>query len=525
MYRILLVDDEEIERLGIKKIITEEMGKDSIMIEEAENGRMAIMKAAEFRPNIVFMDIKMPGIDGIEATEEIKKLDNTVKVIMVTAFEAFEYARQAVKLGVKDYLLKPCSNQEIIDVLDNIISDIASEKQNRNHQINLKDNYKRALSIIQSREITSLIVGSGDFGMTTDNEDNWLGVYERPSYVMVLEFASGKIVNDDKQKIMDFIANQLRMTVTQSFVSIIDLDQVPILIQVERHDKEKESTMSQAVRIAQFLIEKIQQQLAFIPVKIGIGTCYDEIENFVQSYHEALFALAKTNRPYSYTYYNHLLSDNESIDYLFDLERQLLKHIILGQLEESAIAFKKYFDELIGSTGGSLDKIKEKLNEFFVLLNRQLYEEKVEVVFHQKYFQATSIYHLQELVNDQMMRITKTIQSLHFSDSKDMISLAKGYIQQHYEKSLTLEEVAEVVQFSPHYFSKLFKERCGKSFIDYVTEVRVERAKELMEKGKSVKEICFHVGYKDPNYFSRVFRRNTGFSPTEYRSKQLQNMS
>ena len=223
MYRILLVDDEEIERLGIKKIITEEMGKDSIMIEEAENGRMAIMKAAEFRPNIVFMDIKMPGIDGIEATEEIKKLDNTVKVIMVTAFEAFEYARQAVKLGVKDYLLKPCSNQEIIDVLDNVISDIASEKQNRNHQINLKDNYKRALSIIQSREITSLIVGNGDFGMTTDNEDNWLGVYERPSYVMVLEFASGKIVNDDKQKIMDFIANQLRMTVTQSFVSIIDI--------------------------------------------------------------------------------------------------------------------------------------------------------------------------------------------------------------------------------------------------------------------------------------------------------------
>ena len=165
MYRILLVDDEEIERLGIKKIITEEMGTDSVMIEEAENGRMAIMKAAEFRPNIVFMDIKMPGIDGIEATEEIKKLDNTVKVIMVTAFEAFEYARQAVKLGVKDYLLKPCSNQEIIDVLHNVINDIAIERQNRNHQINLKDNYKRALSAIQSREITSLIVGNGDFGM------------------------------------------------------------------------------------------------------------------------------------------------------------------------------------------------------------------------------------------------------------------------------------------------------------------------------------------------------------------------
>ena len=93
------------------------------------------------------------------------------------------------------------------------INEITIERQNRNHQINLRDNYKRALSMIQSREITSLIVGNGDFRMASDDEDNWLDVYEKPSYVMVLEFASGKIMNDDKQKIMDFIANQLSMTV------------------------------------------------------------------------------------------------------------------------------------------------------------------------------------------------------------------------------------------------------------------------------------------------------------------------
>ncbi|MFK4997430.1 response regulator [Bacillus sp. N9] len=260
MYRILLVDDEEIERLGLRKIITEEMGMDSVVIEEAENGRVAIMKAAEFRPNIIFMDIKMPGIDGIEATEEIKRMDKFVKVIMVTAFEAFEYAKQAVKLGVNDYLLKPYSNQEIIHVLNNVINDISIERKNRNHQIKLRDNYNRALSIIQSREITSLIVGNGGFEMTMYTEDK-LGVYEKPSYVMVLEFTGEKIMNDDKQKIMSFVANQLSMAVTQSFVGIIHLEQLPILIQVEKQDKEKESVMSQSVKIAQILIEKSSNSL------------------------------------------------------------------------------------------------------------------------------------------------------------------------------------------------------------------------------------------------------------------------
>jgi two-component system, response regulator YesN len=95
---------------------------------------------------------------------------------------------------------------------------------------------------------------------------------------------------------------------------------------------------------------------------------------------------------------------------------------------------------------------------------------------------------------------------------------AKEYIDEHFAEAITLEEAAEHVGLSPYYFSKLFKDRFGITFIDYITEIRIKRAKELMENPDvSVKEVCYTVGYKDPNYFSRVFKKYTGLTPSEYR--------
>lgn len=523
MYRILLVDDEEIERLALKKTITESVIGTKVELKEANNGRIALMKLAEFRPNIVFLDIKMPGIDGIEAAEEMKKMDKSVKIIIVTAYESFKYAKQAVKLGVDDYLLKPTAKEEIIEVLTKVVGEIELERRKRDDRIELRDNYRRALSIIQSREITSLIVGNeGVIGWSGDGED-WLPIYEIPSYVMVLEFGNGQTENNQRHNIRNFIENQLIMILTKSFVGEIHMNQLPILVQISEEEKDQESMMSLAIKNGKVLIEKMQRHFPHIDLRIGIGTGYSNIEDFVQSYHEALFALAKTTRPFTCTYYNHLLSEGESVDCLYDLEKKLLENIMIGKTDESILAFKQYFEKLIVSSNRSLEKIKEKMNELFILLNRQVYEKKIEVAFHQEYMKASSIYQLQELVSDQIRSTTKSFQSVYFSDSKDLISFAKEYIQQHYEKSITLEDVAEVVQFSPHYFSKLFKERCGIAFIDYLTKIRVEKAKELMQaREKSLKEICYQVGYRDPNYFSRVFKRTTGLSPTEYRSKQFQ---
>src|SRR2546421_512735 len=112
MIRLLIVDDEQIERDGLQAILLK--GFPNLVIEQAKNGKIAVQKAKEFQPDLVLMDIKMPGMSGLEAIEQISANTPEIKFVMVTAFDTFEYARTAIKLGVKDYVLKPSKASEII---------------------------------------------------------------------------------------------------------------------------------------------------------------------------------------------------------------------------------------------------------------------------------------------------------------------------------------------------------------------------------------------------------------------------
>ncbi|MGG3688407.1 response regulator [Caldifermentibacillus hisashii] len=127
---IALVDDEMIERKAMRKIIEDHFGK-TIVCGEAANGRQAIQLADEKRPNIMLMDIKMPGIDGLEAIERIKEKHPDIKFIMISAYDSFDYAKQAMKKGVKEYILKPATKEETIQAILNVYREIAEEQMNQ----------------------------------------------------------------------------------------------------------------------------------------------------------------------------------------------------------------------------------------------------------------------------------------------------------------------------------------------------------------------------------------------------------
>ena len=119
---------------------------------------------------------------------------------------------------------------------------------------------------------------------------------------------------------------------------------------------------------------------------------------------------------------------------------------------------------------------------------------------------------------------SRNVESKKQESSLSMVEKAKEYMQENYAKDLSLDDVSKTVNISPYYFSKLFKEEEGRNFIDYLTEIRIDKAKELlMDKNLSMKEICAAVGYSDPNYFSRSFKKNVGVTPTEYREGKVEN--
>ncbi|WP_404330155.1 response regulator [Mesobacillus maritimus] len=515
MYRVLIVDDEAIERKGLEMILTENFP--SIVIDEADSGRTAILKAEEFRPDIIFLDIKMPGIDGVEAAKEIKKLNRNVNIFMLTAFDKFEYARQLVKIGVQDYILKPYNREEIIEPLKKAIQEIEQEKAKRTEELTLRDNYRRALSIVQSRVITSML-------MQASNKQNVIHLdldetFQKESFVIVFEWMKMNETphHQEPGEFISFIQTGLNHYFPNHFVGEETLGRIPVLIQVdEKYSNQKPKVKELAMTCGREMIFKLRQAFPDFTFSIGIGRLYDEVEKFVQSYHEALYALSSIKRPYQVQFYSQLLTekeDSQGITYSYDLEKKLLEAVTSGLVDGVPVHYKKYIDSLVAYSKNTKE-MEEKVSEFLVLLSRQIIDSGISITVNKNLAESNSVFKLQE----ELMSIANYIHSMYYSQSKDIMAIAKEYIADHFDKAITLEEVAEVVNLSPQYFSKTFKERAGSSFIDYLTELRVKRAKELIRsRQKSVKEVCFHVGYKDPNYFSRVFKKYTGTSPSDYR--------
>lgn len=191
--RILIVDDESLERMGIKKCLMDDDAS-KYEIEEAENGRVAIMKAETFRPDLIFMDVKMPGINGIVAAEEILKINTHTKFVILSAYDTFEYARQAMELGIKHYLLKPSSEEDVLEVVEKISNEIKKERSKRNEAILLRDQYERALSVVEGKIIDQIM--NGENWEPSEVTNDYLRELEKPSRVIMMDW---KTEDDDQQ--------------------------------------------------------------------------------------------------------------------------------------------------------------------------------------------------------------------------------------------------------------------------------------------------------------------------------------
>ncbi|TDL57939.1 AraC family transcriptional regulator [Paenibacillus dendritiformis] len=149
MYRLLIADDEALEREGLELIITRAMPDRFEMI-HAPNGRRAIELAERHRPDIVMMDVKMPGIQGLEALQDIQAIHSRVKMVLVTAYDHFAYAKQAIALGVKDYIVKPAKKEQIIGILQRLVQELEQERSKRDTELALRDTVSRLMPLVEN---------------------------------------------------------------------------------------------------------------------------------------------------------------------------------------------------------------------------------------------------------------------------------------------------------------------------------------------------------------------------------------
>jgi len=305
--RILIADDELLERQAMKKFIRENF-KDMDVVGEAANGRMAIELAGEMQPDIIFMDIKMPGINGLEAIEHIHASQPMIKFILVSAFDTFEYAKQAMQFGIKDYLLKPGKKEEISHALLRVQKEIL-------HEVTIEEEKQQLLKEKFIRRLIKQLIDQEVIDLHQQ-----LFPTMKAGYFLVLSAEDAY----DVQQIRQQLDKQLR----QPFI-LYEANDVIIVLVLSTTFIEKAEQLT-VVRAIQIGIEA--------PIFIGIGHSTDSLDNLPLSYREAYTASFQLKKDRKSTY-GFLQEDRQHTEHE-NVVAQIAQGVEKGNYNETLMAFK-----------------------------------------------------------------------------------------------------------------------------------------------------------------------------------------
>ena len=531
MYRILLADDEGIVINSLSMII-EKNYEGQFEIESAKSGRMAIEVAERFRPDIIFMDIQMPGINGIDAMKEIRSLLPAVIFIVLTAYDKFDYAKEAINLGVIDYLNKPYNQKSIVASIDRAVVELDARREKRRQDLQTKEKLETVIPIIENGFISSILFQE-PFEEDIENYKNLLSLDVDSGYMAAVMFgeswqgnyltnAVGSAVRAQTvyyTKVRDII----RDTFPGAVVGSISSNKIPVF--VPRSDLSMEyGERSDLIERSRVAVREMRNATD-IQYRIGIGGIR-KLKNCYESYEEALKALYSTKG--SVAHVDDLpiaVSYEES--YPVDLENDIFEKLSDADVDGCLLVSNKFFDWMCEKHSDDIMSIKLKSLEFVLRAESDMYRSGG----HLYEFESRKDY-LSEIINMASMDEIKTwfIEKMKnavanmTTGSSDhthyLIKQALEYIENNVAKDISLNEISEKLNISSYYFSKLFKEETNEGFVEFLTKRRVEKAKEMLkDPAKSIKEIGSSCGYSDPNYFSRIFKKATGMTPTEYKER------
>ncbi|MBR4169271.1 MAG: response regulator [Lachnospiraceae bacterium] len=527
MYKVMLADDEGIVIESLSFIIEKNFGG-QCEIASAKTGRSVIELAETFRPDIAFMDIQMPGINGIEAMKEIRNRNASTVFIVLSAYDKFDYAKEAINLGVLEYLNKPVEQGRIVEVLTRAMAQIDKERAKRRQDLLIREKLENVIPIIENNMIYAILF-QDSYTQDADSYRDLLGIEADYGYMIVMEFGEQKEDDHMTNVVGAGVRSQsyyreIRETVRNTFSCItgsLMANRLILLVPVT------EPAIDYAERIR--IIEKCRDMLRKLSERVdvkfraGIGSVH-RLNECMESYKEAQRALRNANGTVAHISDLAITVTYEE-DYPVDTEREIFNKTTKGDESGAAMAASRFFEWMCENYGDHVNDIKLKALEFVLWSEHLAYEEggmKYRFLSRQDYL--PDIMGMQTLDEIKKWFLEKTsaaardVRENKQKQSSSSVEVAKEYILANYQNDISLDDVSREVDISPYYFSKLFKEETGENFIEYVTNIRIEKAKQLLTSSRlSMKEICAQIGYADPNYFSRIFKKTVGVTPTEYK--------
>lgn len=538
MYNLLIVDDEAL----VREAIEDQMDWEKLgfkCVGTCEDGKEALDFITRHTPDVVLTDIGMPFMNGIELTRELSIHYPKVKVIIFTGYDDFDFAQQALKLQAVDYILKPITAAELEQVITKIRFELDSERNQIKDFEQLKRQLRESLPLLKERFLERFASTSMPERQMKDSfsyfEIEWNGSYVIELAIEVDEFVwSQPSTLSDEELIRFAVYNIAQEVIDNRAGTLIFRDRENrVLIIISGNQAEELHDLSSLV--AEEIHSKITDYLR-VKLSIGIGhVCHltDKVQRLNQS---ALSALD----------YRFVIGTNQIIC-ISDLEQRKRPELLsLIDWESELITKLKT---------GTPEEMDEWIEQIFIMFREhvfpfdicQMYLQRIVLtIMHTLYVMGidnvqvfgdtqspineitrlASMDKVEVWLKAQCAKVVGTIKSMREHQSVFQVAKSIEYIKQHYmDPKLSLKSVCFHVSMSSSYFSSIFKQTSGKTFVEFVTHIRMEKAKELLNMS-SLKsyEIAYAVGYSDPHYFSGAFKKHTGETPTDYRHKKLKGL-
>lgn len=518
MYNVLLVDDEPIVKIALRSLLAWE-NHGFYICATASNGKEALDMAEQYNPHIIITDLKMPELDGIEMIKTLKEGDYKGEILVLSNFEDFEYVRNALLLGAVDYILKVKINAEVL--LEQL--DRCKEKlQNKN----IISDYREEDRIVKRRLLETFFISGQSLPDFLDKHKSYeFDFMKQPCSICAISFkhcftASKENKPNSDAAIQNTVLDALQ---GQPDAQLLKTGKHELLV-VLPHKGQKlgESTLHQ-------LVQKLSNRFAIYQSLSPMLLHYWDIPDFEQ----ARSIYIKFESLQQFVFYEDL--------FLFNANAIQPVHYL------NFVQYKEFAGELLDNRCKHPDinislvtaLIERCRNEYIypeilkmfmikVMYHLEFLGANIPLQDHEFFMELKESTRFCTTKSELLANIQLALRTLFHPGSleaeknnisyKSEIDLAIDYIQRNYTYKITLNSIASSVNLSPSYLCRTFKSQVGTTITNYINELRMQKAKELLlSNACTVKEISIRVGIDDPLYFSRLFKKYYGLPPSEYK--------
>lgn len=539
MIKVFLVEDESIVREGLRDNMPwQQQGYQ--FVGEASDGEMALPMIRKLKPDVLFTDIKMPFMDGLALSRIVSQEFPDMKIIILSGYDDFEYARSAIRVGVEQYLLKPITKSTMTKVLSELRVKIEAQRQQSSYQDQYQDEMREYEKY--SRRIFFEKLFEGHMSVQEIYEEaGRLGLeMDAPCYNLIFVSLQEKRNQENRrQESREFARKQdelLRFLLRYPEHTVFrwNISTYGVLLQGET--AQMEEITARCMENIKRICETSELEFDWYA---AAGAPVERLSSLPECY-------SRTNHIFSYRFMMpsvHILTEDLLKGMMPEREENTIGGVDSAKVDPEII--KEFLmtgrgDEIQDFAQSYLQSVQEALRsklfrDYLTLSIRFTTIAYVESLgcSQSEFLEALGgdraqeagmgaeeiPYYLQEMLTQALLIRDRESDN----QGKKILKKALEYIEENYtQESLSLNSVAGAVNVSANYFSALFSQEMQSTFVEYVTQKRMEKAKKLLRQSeKHSGEIALEVGYKDPHYFSFVFKKTQGYTPREYRSRYL----